>query len=47
VDLSLVSVDSTTGRAHHDAAGMPLRSVGLASARPSLIWIEDLTRTAV
>ncbi|MEW1661086.1 hypothetical protein AB0408_38845, partial [Streptomyces sp. NPDC093707] len=24
VDLSLVSVDSTTARAHHDAAGMQL-----------------------
>lgn len=24
VDLSLVSIDSTTARAHHDAAGMPM-----------------------
>jgi hypothetical protein len=24
VDLSLISVDSTTARAHHDAAGMHL-----------------------
>jgi hypothetical protein len=30
VDLSLVSVDSTTVRAHHDAAGMHLDSDTLA-----------------
>jgi hypothetical protein len=27
VDLSLVSIDSTTARAHHDAAGMHLEDV--------------------
>lgn len=31
VDLSLVSVDSTVARAHHDAAGMAVREEVLAA----------------
>ncbi|GGV68500.1 hypothetical protein GCM10010277_77890 [Streptomyces longisporoflavus] len=33
VDLSLVSVDSATARAHHDAAGMHLPHAALRKAR--------------
>jgi hypothetical protein len=51
VDLSLVSIDSTTVRAHHDAAGMtrydktPESYLAGLRLRASVIWIKDLTRT--
>ena len=57
VDLSLVSIDPTTARAHHDAAGTrqprrrslydktPDSYLAGLHLRASMIWIKDLTRT--
>jgi transposase len=48
VDLSLVSVDSTTARAHHDAAGMARhrhsvrQDPGQLPRRPSPVRLDDL-----
>ncbi|MFJ8164203.1 hypothetical protein ACIRBY_25215 [Streptomyces sp. NPDC096136] len=42
-DLSLVSVDSTTVRAHHDAAGMRV-SKHLMDAREEAVQEQEATR---
>ncbi|NUQ98986.1 MAG: transposase [Streptomyces sp.] len=45
VDLSLVGVDSATARAHHDAAGLPVASVGDAHALESAFCKLSLTHS--
>lgn len=40
VDLSLVSVDSTTARAHHDAAGMRLEESVLDALEKAAVEAE-------
>lgn len=40
VDLSLVSIDSTTARAHHDAAGMHLGEDVLAALEKAAVEAE-------
>lgn len=44
VDLSLVSVDSTTARAHHDAAGMQLGE-GVLDALEKAVVEEEKARS--
>jgi transposase len=44
VDLSLVSVDSTTVRAHHDAAGMHLRPDAMAALEEAADEAEKARR---
>jgi transposase len=44
VDLSLVSIDSTTARAHHDAAGMHLEQ-GVVAALEKAAAVEEKARS--